>query len=69
MLCLSMKRRKIEKNFVGKSAGSIGNTQSLQKSNQGYKKVRTCGLLQFVYNENYRAGYRVLQHFQRRRDL
>ncbi len=51
-----MKRRKPEKILLDKSAGSIRNTQSLQKSNMGYKKVRTCGLFQLAYNENHRAA-------------
>ena len=32
------------------------NPQKLQKSNQGYKKVRTCELFRHPYNENHRQA-------------
>jgi len=47
---------KPEKILIDQSTGSIGNTQSLQKSNPGDKRERTCGLFQLTYNENHRAA-------------
>ena len=32
------------------------NPQKLQKSNQGYKKVRTCGIFRHPYNKNHRQA-------------
>ena len=48
--------RKLKRIYVSSGDVKPVKLQQLQKSNHGYKKVRTCGLFSDPYNENHRQA-------------